>query len=386
MRIVFSAGLSAPPLAPGSVLHRLHHILGYRDLGHDVYFVEETYRDACVNESGEVTELELSVNARNFSRTMKAFGLEDRSCLVYEGGAKTIGIGFDRLVEIARGTDLLINMSGHLSRGPVFDAPRCRMYLDQDPVYTQLWHSEYGSDLNFEHHDVFATLGLNIGTPASPIPDCSIDWIHTLPPVVLPATWSAPAVSGNAFTTVASWDVFGDVQFRGEWYCSRRIELARFAPLPGMVDASFEMLVKSYQDQDDGTIRLLQGHGWRLADAGAVTDVPSYLSYIASSRGEIGIAKNAYVKARSGWFSDRSSNYLAAGRPVIAQSTGFESILPTGVGLLSFSSLEEAADAVAAVEADLAKHARAAREIAETYFSHRKVLPALLDAAETKAR
>ncbi|HWL65609.1 MAG TPA: hypothetical protein VNP73_06505, partial [Actinomycetota bacterium] len=338
MRIIFSAVMSMPPFSPGSALHRLHHILGYQELGHDVYFVEETYTSSCFDERGGATGFEGSVNERTFSRIMRTYGLADRSCLICDGGRETSGMAFDEIVKIAGKADLLINMSGHLSTGPVFDGPACRMYLDQDPVYTQLWQAEYGSDLNFEHHDVFATLGLNIGTDTSPIPDCSIEWIHTLPPVVLNETWSEPASTGNSYTTVASWDVFGDVQFRGEWYGSRRSELVRFAGVPGLVDATFEMLVKSYEDQDEGMIRLLQDNGWSLADAGAITDVDGYLSYIAASRGEICIAKNAYAKARSGWFSDRSANYLAAARPVIAQSTGFESSLPTGVGLLSFSS------------------------------------------------
>lgn len=384
MRVIFSAVLSAPPFTPGSALHRLHHVLGLRELGHDVYFVEETYPAACVDEAGLETSFASSLNLRTFAATMKSFGLDECSCLVYDGGAETHGMSFDRLVQIARSTDLLINMSGHLSSGPIFDGPRCRMYLDSDPVYTQLWHAEYGVNLDFEHYDVFATHGLNIGTRACPIPDCSVDWIHTLPPVVLADSWTEPSSAGNAYTTVASWDVFGDVQFRGEWYGSRRRELERFAELPQLVDADFEMLVKSFADQDAGTIELLAANGWRVSDAGSIKDVDGYLAYIEASRGEIGIAKNAYVRARSGWFSDRSTNYLAAGRPVIAQSTGFERLLPTGIGLLSFSSPEEAAASVATVESDLVKHARAAREIAEGFFSHRKVLPALLDAAEAK--
>lgn len=385
MRIIFSAVLSIPPYTPGSVLQRIHHVLGLKDLGHDVYFVEETYRDSCVDESGNVCSFESSVNARNFLDTMKTFGLAEQACLIYEGGRKTAGMSWERIVDVATSTDVLINLSGHLSRGPVFEAPRCRVYFDQDPVYTQLWHAEYGRDLNFEHHDVFVTRGLNIGTDASPIPDCSIDWIPALPAVVLDESWAPPDSKEGAYSTVASWSVFGDVSHEGEWYGSRRQELIRFAQLPRRVDAGFEMVVKAYEHEDDEMRTLLESGGWRLADSLAIGDIPAYRDYIKRSRGEIGIAKNAYVKGRSGWFSERSAEYLAAGRPVIAQSTGYESTLPTGVGLLPFATLEEAADAVNAVEADLAKHARAARELAETHLSHRRVLPELLDAIEAKA-
>jgi Glycosyl transferases group 1 len=385
MRIIFSAVLSIPPYTPGSVLQRIHHVLGLQDLGHDVYFVEETYEGVCVDESGRLSRFEDSVNARNYLNTMKTYGLEEQACLIYEGGRETAGLSFDEIAEIAKDADLLINLSGHLSTGPVFEGPRCRAYFDQDPVYTQLWHAEYGTDLNLEHHDVFVTRGLNIGTDATPIPDCSIDWIPTLPAVVLEDSWAPPNPRNGPYSTVASWDVFGDVSYRGEWYGSRREELVRFSSLPSLLDAPFEMMVKAFKQEDDQMRALLESGGWRLADSSAIGDIPAYRDYIKQSRGEIGIAKNAYVKGRSGWFSERSAEYLAAGRPVIAQSTGYEATLPTGVGLLSFSTLEEAADAVNTVEADLAKHARAARELAEEHFSHKRVLPKLLEAVEAKA-
>ena len=385
MRIIFSAAMSIPPYTPGSVLHRIHHLLGLQDLGHDVFFVEETHEGQCVNEYGRPSRFEDSLNVRNFLDTMKTFDLEDRACLIYRGGEKTAGMSFHQIVDVAKSSDLLINVSGHLSTGPVFDGPRCRVYFDHDPVYTQLWYEEYGKDLNFGHHEVFVTRGLNIGTEASPIPDCSIEWIHTLPTVVLRDSWTLPDPAKSYYSTVASWDVFGDVSYRGEWYGSRRDELVRFASLPELVNADFEMMVKSFNQQDEEMRNLLESGGWRVADSSAIADISAYLNYIKRSRGEIGIAKNAYVKGCSGWFSERSAEYLAAGRPVIAQSTGYEATLPTGVGLLSFSTLGEAAEAVRAVEADLAKHARAAREIAETYLSHKRVLPDLLDAVEAKA-
>lgn len=380
MRILFSAALSTG--APGSVLHRLHYLRGLRDLGHDVYFVEETYAAP----GGEPFQDGAAAGA--FRRIMAehgfADGFADRSCLLYEGGRETAGLPYDAIVDVARTADLLVNMSGHLSPGPVFDGPRCRMYLDSDPVYTQLWHAQYGKDLGFEVHEVFATRGLNIGTDASPIPDCGIDWIHTLPPVVLRPHCGLPSATA-AYTTVASWDVFGDVEHDGRWYGSRRVELERMAGLPSLVEVPFEMRVRSFDDQDGGMIERLRAGGWKLTPADEMDGVDGYLAFIDGSRGEIGIAKNAYVKARSGWFSERSAEYLAAARPVVVQSTGFEDVVPPGDGLLAFSTVEETAEAVRSVDADLHRHARAARDLAEEVFSHRVVLRALLDAAEAKA-
>lgn len=386
MRIVFSAAMSTPPGIPGSIWHRLHYLLGLRDLGHDVYLIEETYPDACVDPAGAPVPFGRSENVRIFTSIMRRFGFEDRACLLYDGGRETHGLSFEDIAGIVEDADLLINMSGHLSQEALLEGPACRMYLDSDPVYTQLWHAEYGVDLNFEHHDVFATRGLNIGTGRSPIPDCSIDWIHTLPPVFLPDGWDPPDGATGSYTTVASWDVFGDVSYRGQWYGSRREELVRFAALPSLVEIPFEMMVKAFEHADEEMTSLLENNGWQVRDAHSIVDLEDYRRYIRASRGEIGIAKNAYVKGSSGWFSERSAEYLAAGRPVIAQSTGFESALPTGRGLLSFRSLQEAAEAVTEVESDLDGHARAAREVAESHLSHRRVLPLLLEAAEARAK
>jgi hypothetical protein len=380
VKIIFSAVLSRPPLTPGSAWHRLNHLIGLRDLGHDVVFVEETYADACVDRKGSPSPFDRSLNVETFMSTMARFGFADRSCLILEGGPQTAGLSYEELKRFATDADLLINMSGHLSPGEILAAPARRMYFDGDPVYTQLWHAQYGTDLGFDHHDLFVTLGTNIGTERSPIPDCGLRWIHTLPPVRLREPWVEPEPSAP-FTTVASWSVFGDLEFEGEWYRSRREELLRFASLPSLASGRFEMMVKSFAEEDPEMARHMRASGWSLRDSTEIRSLDLYRDYIDASRAEIGIAKNAYVKGRSGWFSERSAEYLAAGRPVIAQSTGFEHVLPTGMGLLTFESLDEAVDAVAEVGSNLPKHARAARDFVEEYLDDRKVLRTLLDAA-----
>jgi hypothetical protein len=286
--------------------------------------------------------------------------------------------------QFARGADLLINISGHVTSDLVLDGVQRLAYLDQDPVYTQLWQAEYDQDLGLARYDVFFTVGLNIGTPASPIPDCGIEWHTTLPPVV-PDLWACPGPASHApphrFTTVASWGGYGDLCFRGEWYRSKYDEVRRFADLPRRAGPQFqfELLLKDFRDDDPG-VGLLRNSGWCVRKSGAeATDLSAYRDYIAHSSAEIGITKGAYVKGRSGWFSDRTASYLASGRPALAQSTGFEQHLPTGAGLLCFNEVEDAAARAEDITRNHRSHCRAAREMAAEYLDYRKVLPAMLD-------
>jgi hypothetical protein len=274
----------------------------------------------------------------------------------------------------------LIDISGHVTSDLVLDAVGKRVYLDQDPVYTQLWRAEYGKDLNFDRYDVFFTVGLNIGTPFSAIPDCGIHWHATLPPVVLDLWPYAGngAMSSRCFSTVASLFGYSDLCFRGEWYQSKYEVFRQFADLPRRTHQGFEVLLKTFRD-DDEVVVMLRRNGWRVRSMGDAATLSDYRHYIAESGAEIGIAKGAYVKGRSGWFSDRTAAYLACGRPALAHATGFERCLPTGQGLLCFDNVEEAACAVESIVANYRAHSRAARELAAEYLDARKVLSSMLD-------
>jgi hypothetical protein len=381
MRIILGAVISLPPVSAGCAWNRLQYILGLRRLGHDVLFVEEVKPQWSVDAAGRQCAYHDSENRRGFMEIMDQFDLTERCCQLYNAGEATTGLSRQALRDFAADADLLIDISGHITTEFVRDAVGRRAYLDQDPVFTQLWRAEYGKDLNLGHYDVFFTVGLNIGTPFSPIPDCGIDWHPTLPPVV-PDLWHNAgeqelANSKAPFTTVASLYGYSDLCFRGEWYRTKSEEFRRFAELPARTAQAFEVLVKEFRDDDDN-VRYLLSHGWCVRKAVAM-DLSAYRTYVAGSRGEIGITKGAYVKGRSGWFSDRTASYLASGRPALAQSTGFERCLPTGSGLLCFEDLQQAASAVDSINARYANHCRAAREFADQYLDYRKVLPAMLD-------
>jgi hypothetical protein len=380
VRIIVGAVTSLPPYCPGMIWNRMQYALGFRELGHDVYFVEQVEPDWCVDSSGHHCRLQDSVNRRWFDAIMDEFGFTGRACQLYRSGEATSGMSLDALAAVCRDGDLLLNIAGHVKADVVLGNVRRRAYLDQDPVYTQLWRAEYGHDVNLDAHDTFFTVGLNIGTAHTDIPTCGLTWHHTLPPVVMndrPAPANG-AADGGRFTTIASWKSFGDICYRGEWYYSKDAEFRRFAALPARVDQEFEVALRRNDPADEG-VRLLRANGWVVTASSRFTDLAVYRDHIAGSRAEIGIAKNAYVRGRSGWFSDRTADYLAHGRPALVQATGFERHLPTGQGLLTFDSMDEAVDGVERINRDYTAHCRAARNIAEEFLDSRKVLPKLLE-------
>jgi glycosyl transferase family 1 len=379
MRIILGASLSTVPYSPGRAWHRLHYLLGLQKLGHEIYFVEEVDPDSCIDRRGEKAALDQSVNRELFQATLAPLGLMERACLVYGQGEATFGLSRASLTRVASTADLLINWSGHVTCGFVLEPVRRRVFLDQDPVLIQLWQEEYGMDFRLQQHDAFVSTGLNIGTPYARIADLGVRWDHVLPPVVLEYWPFHIDPSCRRFTTVATLSPFGDVFSRGERYGTKHDGLRRFAELPRRARAEFEIAVKYYREEEGG-LGFLRENEWLLSDAARIGTLDQYQHYIRGSRGEIGIVQSAQVTANSGWFSDRWSHYLASGRPVLAQSTGFERWLPTGSGILTFSDLDEAVKGIEMINRDYVAQCRAAREFAEEHLDYRKVLPRFLEA------
>lgn len=380
MRVVLGAVASIPPFSAGMAWNWMNLAVGLRRLGHDVWYVEEVEPGWCVDRWGRPSGFEDSVNRELFASFVERFELHGRASQIYNRGEATSGVPFRELLASVRGADVLVNMAGHVKAEEILDSVRHRAYVDQDPVFTQLWSAEYGADLGLDSHDAFFSVGLNIGTPHTEIPDCGRPWHHVLPPVVLDLWPSRIDPRCATFTTVASWGSFHDVQYRGAWYGSKHREFERFAGLPQRTGRQLEVALRRY-DSADPTIQLLRSNGWAITDTSEVATVDSYRDFIGMSRAEIGIAKHAYVAARSGWFSDRSAHYLASGKPVLAQSTGFERYLPTGSGLLSFSDLDQAVAGIEAINGRYVAHCEAARELAHEHLDHRKVIPRMLELA-----
>lgn len=308
---------------------------------------------------------------RGDERGMAVHDLGWRSGVPQWGSAEGPRIDPDTLAS----AELLLNIMGFIPPSLVGGVPA--VFLDIDPGYPQMWHELGLVDL-LGGHDQFVTIGANAGGPGCEIPLCGQEWLTTPPPVALDL-WPAVA-AGSTFTTVATWrNPYGPVTWNGATYGPRVHEFRKFIELPRLVDAEFEIAL----DIDAAEVRdlkALEANGWRLVDPRSVSGTPeAYRTYIQRSRGEFCVAQGMYVGTGSGWLSDRSLCYLASGKPVIAQDTGFSAVYPVGEGLLAFSTVEEAAAAIQSIESDYDRHASAARGLAEEYFDAAKVVPALLD-------
>jgi hypothetical protein len=379
VKVVVGGVLSLPPFSPGTAWDRLHYVLGLRMLGHTVVFVEEVSADVCLDARGERCDFHRSVNRATFVATLSRFGLLRSSCQIYDGGRATAGLSMKELEAALAGADLLINVSGHVKSEVVLERVARRAYLDQDPVYTQLWDVAYGVDLGLERYDVLFTVGANVGAANGAVPDGGRTWRRCLPPVVLSEWPFAFDPGARRFTTVSSWGRYADLSYRSRSYRSKREEFMRFRTLPARTEQDFEVALR--REGDDGTASRLAASGWIVRDAAEIARLDEYRRFIARSHAEIAIAKGAYVTGRAGWLGDRSAHYLASGKPVLAQSTGLEHVLPTGCGLVTFSSLDEAVAGAEAINSQYEAHCGAARRLAERYLAHDVVLPAMLATA-----
>jgi hypothetical protein len=254
-----------------------------------------------------------------------------------------------------------------------------RVLIDTDPGITQVWASTRASAEIFGCHDVYFTFGANLGTPRCTVPTFGIEWRPLLNPVVL--DWWDPdrAPTRDRFTTVAGWWWWGNtsLEHEGQLWGPKAEQIRKFITLPQLVGEPLEIALEI--EKDNPEIAYIESHGWTLQSPKLVTSDPTaYGDYIHSSAGEFSCAKGLYVGTKCGWFSDRSACYLAAGRPVVLQATGFADVLPTGAGLFSVSTVEEAAEAIRTIRREYGCHAAAARNLAVEHFDSQRVLSSLL--------
>lgn len=367
--VVVAGSLAQRPGRGGHAWVFLQYLLGLRQLGFDVVFVDRLRRgtNAIDLERDQVVEL------------LELFGLGNSFSLLDERGKSLAGLSRGEVLAHARRSAFLLNIMGFLDDEEILAAARRRVFLDIDPGFGQMWR-ELGLADVFAGHDVHVTIGENVGRETCTIPTCGIRWMTTRQPVVL-SQWPVQDGPGRRYTTVCSWrGAYDPVDFGGTRYGLRVHEFRKFVGLPQATDEAFELALDIHPDET-ADLALLGRTGWSLADPAAVAgDAWSYRSYVQTSKAELMVAKGMYVDTRSGWFSDRSICYLASGRPVVAQDTGLGELLPLGDGLCTFTTLEEARDAVRSINSSYSRHARAARAIAEEYFDSNKVLRRLVDA------
>jgi len=379
LTILVSGMIAADPHQGGATWAVLQYVLGLRDLGHRVFLIEPI--DVAKVQPVGAT-LADSINGRYFQRVMADFGLQESAALLLAGSQTTHGAYYDRCREIAAEADILINISGMLTDNRLLQKVPIRAYLDLDPAFIQCW-SEQGIDVRLDGHTHFMTIGQAIGNPDCPVPTCGRSWIKTLQPIVLEHWPVAGPIRNDALTTVGNWRGYGSVNHRGIRYGQKAHSLRPFFELPRRTNESF-LLAMEIHAGETADLRQLDHHGWRRINPREVAGTPAaYRRFIQGSKAEFGIAKSGYVLSRCGWFSDRSACYLASGRPVIAQQTGFSNYLPTGWGLLSFETAENVIAAIESLRSDYLRHRAAARELAEQFFDSRKVLSHLVELLDT---
>lgn len=357
----------------------LQYVLGFRRLGFDTYYVEHIESKSCIDQDWNPAPFVASANAAFFRAVVERFELADQAALLEWDGPGHVGISRRAVEQLALETDLFLNLSGRFHLTTVLAAVRRRMYLDLDPGFVQIWQEQYGVDMNLRGHDAYVTVGLNLGAPDCPLPTCGIDWHTTLPPVVL-SEWVTTAPPGDTYTTVADWRGYSPVEWRGVWYGQKAEEFMRIVELPQRVTVPLELCLAIHPNEPD--LSTLTANHWRLSAPREHCATPdSYRDYIRSSRGECTAVKHGYSAGRTGWFSDRSACYLAAGRPVIVQDTGIGAHVPTGVGLLTFTDLDSAAEALQQVERDYDRHAAGAAAFAREHLDSDRVLSRLVELA-----
>jgi hypothetical protein len=371
LKILISGMVAGDPHQGGATWAVLQYVTGLRSLGHEVVLVEP------LGASPEA--LDPLAAGSEVARYFETLPLPGGAALLRAGSEDTLGLSYASLMRFAAEADVLLNISGMLRDERLLEPIGVRAFLDLDPGFNQVWHLT-GEDMGLDLHTHCVSVGQALGRESCLVPACGRSWIVTLPPVALdrwPPALEPPV--RDAFTTVGHWRSYGSIEHEGVHYGQRAHSLRELVDLPRRSDARFQLALGIHPDETKD-LEALRGGGWELLDPAGVAGTPeSYAEFIRGSKAELSIAKSGYVASRSGWFSDRSACYLASGRPVVAQETGFSEFLPTGEGLLAFSTTDQAAEAVAEVGRDPRLHGRAARELAEEYFDARRVLSRLLE-------
>jgi hypothetical protein len=376
IRILVSGMIAADPHQGGATWAVLQYVLGLRGLGHDVYFVEPVPATS-LRPNG--ASLAATMNAAYFLDVVARFGLADRAALLEQETRQTVGLSYAALVEAMRPCELLINVSGMLTDRRLLETIARRVYLDLDPAFVQLWDAVERIDMRLEGHTHFVTVGQAIGAAGCDIPTCGRTWIPTLQPVCLSEWPARPGKPAGEWTTVGNWRGYGSIHHGGKFYGQKAHSLRRLIDLPTRTRERLRLAL-SIDPGETNDLEALRNHGWHLVDPAAAAGTPGrYRDFIQDSKGELGIAKSGYVESRCGWFSDRSVCYLASGRPVVAQDTGFNRFIPTGEGLFAFDTSDAALGAIDAINSDYRRHCQRARDLAVAYFAAELVLERLLE-------
>ena len=384
-RIVVMGFMGSMPIA-GVIWQHIHYVVGLQRLGCDVYYIEDSARLPYNPQTFEVNN-EFDYAAQVLDRLAQEFGFGNHwgFCARYLPRTPTAGLPLKRIRQLYREADAILNICGAQELNDDLLASDRILYIESDPGVEQIKiDKRVRSTVDYlRRHRALFTFGENIGAKSFPVPMHGFKWLPTRQPVVTDL-WKTDRGLPRAavFTSVANWSTSGlkDITWRGKKYLwSKSREFLRFISAPKKSGEPFELATNI---EDVKTQKRFVRNGWRLrCPLQMSVDYWRYRDYIHRSKGEFTVAKDQYVRLNTGWFSDRSACYLAAGRPVITQETGFTKTYGGKVGLLSFQSLDDIVDAVKMINANYAKHSRVARALACEFFEAEKVLESVLDRA-----
>lgn len=382
LRILVLGYIVRGPLA-GLVWHHLQYLLGLVALRHDVHYLEDSGDYAsCYDPRRGLTTTDPSYGLSFARRLFSRVGLADRWAYYDAHTERWFGPCAGRVAGLAATADIVLNLSGITPLRPWIMRVPVRAYIDTDPVFTQLKIlNDPAARDHARRHTAFLSFGERLGMAGATTPPDGLPWRPTRQPVVLDSWRVVPPPTRPRFTTVFQWQSYPAQVYEGVRYGMKAESFMPYIDLPRRVHGAFELALAG----SDAPRDLLRAHGWRLRDPAPISRSPwTYQRYIERSSAEFSVAKEGYVASQCGWFSERSACYLASGRPVIVQETGFSAVLPTGSGLVSFTSADQAVAAIERVTCDYPAQARAAREMAATYFNSASVLTRLLDDAFSK--
>jgi hypothetical protein len=378
LRIIVLGYIVRGPMG-GMAWHHLQYVMGLRDLGHEVYFVEDSDDTlfCCYDPTRSVTDRDPTYGLQFATYVFKKIGLSERWAYYDAHTEHWFGPLGNRILSFCKSADFLLNLSCANPVRPWLIEIPVRALIDTDPVFTQIRNlSNPDRRALSSSHTVFFSFGENIGLSHCIIPNDGFLWRATRQPVVMDA-WSVILGPENGkFTTVMQWDSYTAREYNGRRYGMKSESFGDYMDLPERAGPIFELAMGNPSAPRD----ILRSKGWTLCNPLEVSRDPwTYQRYIQQSKAEFSVAKHGYVVCHSGWFSERSTAYLASGRPVVVQDTGFSDWLEAGSGVLSFNTPEEALAGIEEINSRYGFHCRAAREIAEEYFDASKVLLSLIE-------
>ncbi len=381
MRVVVTGLVATYPVG-GVAWDYLQYVQGFAALGCDVWYLEDT-GGWMYDPDAQTFTADVAANVRYVADALAALALPAKFAVRAPDGTLH-GMDDAALARVCAGTDLFLNLSGSCWLREPYRAARRKAYVDTDPGYSQARiaavdagtadeDTRFSVDL-IRRHDVFFTLGEEIGRPGCLIPTCGLDWHPTRPPIVA-ANWPVRAAPEGAFTTVMSWKIQPHPPIiDGRSYGGKEPEFERILHLPSRTSETLEVALAGPAPRDR-----IAGAGWRVRDAHAVSrTLDAYRDYLLASRGELSVAKNVYAATRSGWFSTRTAAYLACGKPAVVQETGFSAHVAPGPGLHPFTTADDALAGLAAIRGDYGRACEHARALAEEAFAADRICARLL--------